>query len=149
MTTHTPDPIAGSAFFSPQVGPAAGGAVTVPSAINQTPHATPDVAGQDVIIANDGKRQQISVNLLGTVYQFRAPKMSTGLKVARAAKTAGDDADVMLSAMHAWVRAGFGEEQTAAILSRLDNDDDDLDYPPLMQLVERTMVTGDGADPTT
>lgn len=93
-------------------------------------------------------REQITVNLVGEEYLVDPPKGTYGIKLAQRAKEAGDDTDASWALIEGWVQKAFGKKQSKKVLERLMDDDDDLDVPHIMQLIEALAETVTG-DPTT
>jgi hypothetical protein len=78
----------------------------------------------------------IPVSLVGVTYQIKPPKSSLALKLAVRAKTAEDDPSLMMEAIDEWVDKAFGKEEAENVRARLDDEDDVLDFPHIMALME-------------
>lgn len=96
---------------------------------------------------NTEPRKGIPVDLVGVRYTARKPKAALGLRVAVAAKKAGEDPEGMLKAMNSFITMTFGKKDAAAINKRLEDPDDDLDYDHITELVQALMEVGE--NPTT
>lgn len=90
-------------------------------------------------------REPITVNLVGEEYLVDPPKGTYGIKLAQRAKEAGEDTEANWSVVEGWVQRAFGKKQAKKVLERLMDDDDDLDIPHIMKLIEALAeaITGD------
>lgn len=89
-------------------------------------------------------RKHIAVDLVGKTYQVKPPKSALAMRVAMSAKQADDDPMVMVEGLERWTKAAFGEKTSEAVWARMDDPDDDLDIPHLMQLMEALMEITSG-----
>ena len=89
-------------------------------------------------------RTPIKVSLVGVDYELNPPKSALAIKLAVQAKTAGDDPTLVLQAIDEWVDKAFGKKNATAVRKRLDDENDDLDTPHLMQLMEAVIEASSG-----
>lgn len=94
------------------------------------------------------KRQGIPVKLIGVEYAARPPKSMVALRLAQQAQKASDDPEASIKALTQWLTMTFGKKDTAAILQRLEDPDDDLDIPHIAELMEKVTEAVSG-NPTT
>ena len=87
---------------------------------------------------NASDREPITIELVGKEYVIDPPKSTYGIKLARRAKelAAGKGDSDGYDMVEGWVRKAFGPRQGEAVLERLMDDDDDLDVPHIMKLIE-------------
>jgi hypothetical protein len=98
-------------------------------------------------IAADPKAT-IPIDLVGVRYEVKPPKAALALRIAVEAKQAGDDPELVLSAIGTWVRMAFGEEDGRKVMARLEDADDDLDFPHVMILMDALIKRVTGNPPT-
>ena len=91
-------------------------------------------------------RAKIPVELVGQSYQVKPPKMSVLAVVAKAAAAGTDDAAAMIKHVEDLVKLMFGKE-APAVMARLGDQEDDLDYAHVMKCAEAVMEEQTG-DPT-
>lgn len=89
------------------------------------------------IVVTAAPREPITVDLVGMEYLLDPPKSTYAIKLARRAKEAGDDTDAQWGIIEGWVTRAFGAKQGKKVLERLDDEDDDLDVPHIMNLIEQ------------
>lgn len=100
--------------------------------------------------------EPIKVNLVGKQYEVIPPKMNMTLQLMRKATSVtskGDtasEADALqaLDGVDHWLSIAFGEKQTAAIQTRLQDPQDALDFKHLMSLMEALMERQNNLPPT-
>lgn len=83
------------------------------------------------------------MNLVGREYTFHPVKTWFTMRMAQAAKTAGDDPLAMLAALEEWLRHGLGQDGAAQVVARLDDPGDRLDLEDVMKLMEATLKVDD------
>lgn len=92
------------------------------------------------------------VNLGDSSYEFAYPKVSPLLNAQQRALSNASDADkaqIMMGAQEKWMATGFGPAQWAHIQSRLEDDDDPLDFPHMQQLFEALFAKAAQSRPPT
>lgn len=89
-------------------------------------------------------REPITVNLVGTEYVVKPPKAALAMKLAVTAKSAEEDPSAMMAAVNQWISIAFGKVGAKAIQKRLEDMDDDLDFPHIMQLMEAMIERATG-----
>lgn len=94
---------------------------------------------ENAIVIESSPRAIIPVRLHGVDYTIRPPKAALALKLAVRAKQAGDAPELMVAAVDEWIDRAFGSQVAGAIRARLDNEDDALDLPDLMTLMNRVI----------
>lgn len=91
---------------------------------------------------------KMSVKLVGVDYMISPPKSSLAIKLAVQAKTVGkDDPEKILDVLDEWLVKAFGKAGLKKVKARLDDPEDLLDTPHLMQLMEAVVEATTG-DPT-
>lgn len=98
------------------------------------------------------ERESISVDLVGKRYVMRPPKAALSIAIARRAKevaalTTGDGTgeDVlenvtkMLDVFDDWLERAFAKKDVKAIRARMEDPEDDLDFPQLITLIEKVV----------
>ena len=91
------------------------------------------------------------VEIGGETFRFNTPKMALVISGLMRIKQASEDIDKMtlLAEMQGgWVRKGIGKEAWAHLESRLEDDDDPLDWPDIVKAFQDT-TSGDAERPTT
>ena len=98
---------------------------------------TPSVeSALDVQIVAD-KRQSMVIELVGMRYTVKVPKASLALKLAVRAKQADDNPALLAQTIDEWISRAFSSEDAESVKHRLyEADDDDLDLPHIMKLME-------------
>lgn len=98
---------------------------------------TPSVeSALDVQIVAD-KRQSMVIELVGMRYTVKVPKASLALKLAVRAKQADDNPALLAQTIDEWISRAFSSEDAESVKQRLyESDDDDLDLPHIMKLME-------------
>lgn len=81
------------------------------------------------------------------VYTVRPPKAAFALRLAQQAKGAGSDTAGMVDVLYDWIARAFGRD-AEEIVERLDADDDTLDLPDVMKLMEVLTERSSGVPPT-
>lgn len=99
--------------------------------------------GALIIAALKGRGDPFRVNLVGREYTFHPVKTWFTMRMAQAAKTAGDDPLAMLAALEEWLRHGLGQDGAAQVVARLDDPGDRLDLEDVMKLMEATLKVDD------
>jgi hypothetical protein len=99
-----------------------------------------------VIVAEP--KPKLLIDLVGVDYEITPPKAALAMAMAMNAKNAGEDPYALLDAISNWIRKAFGAEQAAAVLARMEDEDDLLDLPHIMQLMT-AMIEKSTGDPTT
>jgi hypothetical protein len=92
-------------------------------------------------------RSKIPVTLVGQTYQVKPPKMAVLAVVAKAAAKGTDDAAAMVEHVENLVKLMFGKNGAPAVMARLSDEEDDLDYEHIMKCAEAVMEEQTG-DPT-
>jgi hypothetical protein len=89
-------------------------------------------------------REKIRVGLVGQEYDILPPKAAFGLKLAVRAKQAADDPSSVSATVDEWIVKAFGKAEAKKIQARLEDAEDDLDFPHIVQLMEAViaMVSG-------
>jgi hypothetical protein len=82
-------------------------------------------------------RAKIHISLVGVEYDIQPPKAAFGLKLAVRAKQAGEGPESMRDTVAEWVIAAFGKAGSLEIEKRIEDETDALDFPHLMQLMQR------------
>lgn len=89
------------------------------------------------IVIEAEPRESITIDLVGVEYVVQPPKGAYGLKLARQAKALEGDADVeaQWAVVEGWVQKAFGLKQSKKVLTRIEDDDDELDIVHIMTLI--------------
>lgn len=88
-------------------------------------------------------REPITIDLVGIEYVIDPPKSTYGIKLARRAKEMAKMSDAEkgdtdeFEVIEGWVEKAFGPRQAPKVLERLMDDEDDLDIPHIMNLIEQ------------
>ena len=119
-----------------------------PAALDTAPapngSETIDVGGGDV-----GERPTIKIRLVGQTYSIRPPKAALALKMAWRAKQFEDRPDLVAETLNEFIDKAFSAKDAEAVKVRLyESDDDPLDVPHIMELMNAVMERVVG-DPTT
>lgn len=96
-------------------------------------------------------RGTIEVNLVGVTYNVRVPKgISTMVFAQKLQELQGDEnnAEKLLETLEEWLVGTFGDEDGNAIVARLYDDQDDLDFTQVMELME-ALIERATANPST
>ena len=103
------------------------------------PTTNPDASSFDLQIEAD-EPAYVTVNLVGKKYRVKAPKAALGLKLAVRAKQAEESPDLMAEAIDEWIGRAFSAEDAADVRYRMyESDDDPLDLPHVMDLMEKVI----------
>jgi hypothetical protein len=105
-------------------------------------------AAEPVITIKAKSRDAIPVDMAGVRYSLNPPKAALAMKLAVRAKTAGDDPTLVLEAVDEWLDKAFGKREANKVRKRLDDADDPLDTPDIMELMEAVIERASG-NPTT
>ena len=89
------------------------------------------------IVISAEPRTAIPVSLVDEEYLVTPPKSTIALALAARAKAAGEDAEKVREELDGWVLIAFGKKQAAKVQARLDDADDDLDLPHIMELMQK------------
>lgn len=105
-----------------------------------------------VPVPGGGGREPVRIQFacdVGTdvVYTVRPPKAALALRMAQQAKRAGSDSGGMVDVLYDWINRAFGRD-APEIMERLDADDDTLDLPDVMKLMEVLGERAAGVPPT-
>lgn len=106
-------------------------AVRVPVESGNRPHEI-----EEVYLGDDGP------------FEFVVPKIGGIMSVARSDKTGEELEQESIRAQTKWLQDGFDPEDWADILDRLDDPEDNLDWPHMFRLFEALMAS-QGERPTT
>lgn len=101
----------------------------------------------DRIVINAKPRKPATVSLVDEEYLVTPPKSTIALALAARAKAAGDDGEKVRAELDGWVGLAFGKKQAAKVQARLDDPDDDLDLPHIMELMQ-ALAAAATPDPT-
>lgn len=93
-------------------------------------------------------REPISVDLIGTEYLVTPPKTTVAIALAERVQAAGQDIKVVREETDLWVNLAFGAKQGKKVIARLDDPEDDLDIPHIMDLMQKLAEAGT-ENPTT
>ena len=105
---------------------------------------TIDVGSGDV-----GDRPTMKIRLVGQTYSIRPPKAALALKMAWRAKQFEDRPDLVAETLNEFIDKAFSAKDAEAVKQRLyESDDDPLDVPHIMELMNAVMERVVG-DPTT
>lgn len=99
------------------------------------------------IIIEADSREPFPVSLVGHEYLVTPPKSTIALALAARAKEAGEDGGKIREELDGWVRLAFGTKQARSVIERLDDPEDDLDLPHIMQLMQKLSEAAT-SDPT-
>lgn len=99
------------------------------------------------IVIEATARTPHSVELVGEEYLVTPPKSTLALALASRVAAAGEDPGKIREEVDIWVRLAFGRKQSAKVLERLEDADDDLDLPHIMQLMQ-ALAEAATADPS-
>jgi hypothetical protein len=94
------------------------------------------------LLIEAAERKSIPVELVGIHYDLIPPKAAFSLRIAQRAQDADKDVSQLLNILGSWMTAAFGEKQSARIMARLDDPDDLLDFPHLLQLLQKVVELG-------
>lgn len=94
------------------------------------------MANKRIVIEAD-PREPFTVSLVGEEYLVTPPKSTIALALAARAKEAGEDGGKVREELDGWVRLAFGKKQAAKVIDRLDDAEDDLDLPHIMELMQK------------
>lgn len=89
------------------------------------------------IVIDVEPRSPLTVSLGGEEYLVTPPKSTIALALAARAQSAGSDPQKVREELDNWVRIAFGRKQAAKVAERLDDDEDDLDLPHIMDLMQK------------
>ena len=90
----------------------------------------------------------VRVKLVGIEYNMKPPKGSLAIVLGKKMQASAEDPDGMLRALSDWITIGFGKKEATAIMKRLEDPDDDLDFTHIMQLMQKVAEATTG-NPTT
>lgn len=93
-------------------------------------------------------REAIPVRLVGKDYTLTTPKSYLAMMMAIRAKNVEQDPEKMMDAINEWLEGAFGKATSKAILKRLQDPADALDFPQITELMQAVMEMGT-EDPTT
>ena len=91
----------------------------------------------DRIVISAAPRKAIPVSLVDEEYLVTPPKSTIALALAERAKAAGEDAGKVREEIDSWILSAFGKKQAPKIAARLDDAEDDLDLPHIMELMQK------------
>lgn len=104
------------------------------------------MANKRIVIEAEA-REPFGVSLVGEEYLVTPPKSTIALALAARAKEAGEDGAKIREELDDWVRLAFGKKQAAKVIERLDDGEDDLDLPHIMELMQK-LAEAATSDPT-
>jgi hypothetical protein len=108
----------------------------------------PSTAKNDVVpirpmlLIEAAERKHIPVDLVGVHYDLIPPKAAFSLRIAQRAQEADKDVTILMEVLTSWMVAAFGDKQAAKIMARLDDPDDQLDFPHLLTLLQKVVELG-------
>lgn len=82
-------------------------------------------------------RKPISVDFVGVEYFVTPPKSALAIALAERAHKADSNPGALMSELENWVRIAFGKNQGGKVLARLQDPEDDLDMPDIMELIQK------------
>jgi hypothetical protein len=82
-------------------------------------------------------REQIDVKLVGVHYIINPPKAALAISLGKEVKAAGDDAELLEAALEKWAVIAFGKKHGKAIMARLNDPEDLLDYDHLTTVITK------------
>ncbi|QSM01229.1 tail assembly chaperone [Microbacterium phage NoodlelyBoi] len=111
---------------------------------DRKPKATAAKAATTPIIDIEDEDEPIPVRLVGVDYTAHRPKAMLAVRLGeRIQQVDMEDMDQVVEQFGSFLRLTFGTEVAAAILARLEDEDDRLDVHHLLKFVERiTEVVG-------
>lgn len=95
------------------------------------------------------RRNKITVKLVGQTYQATPPKAIISMKFARVAQEAGEDVTAMVDALMEWLELTFQDGQADKIEARLYDPNDDIDFPHVIELMQKLTEKTTEGNPTT
>lgn len=99
-------------------------------------------------IAINADRDVIDVNLVGKKYEVKPPKAFVMLKMSQQLQTAQEDPALMIEVLESFIDSSFAKADATKIKKRLEDNNDDLDLPHIMEFMEKVMEFATG-NPTT
>jgi hypothetical protein len=92
----------------------------------------------------------VEVNLVGQVYRVRPPKAASAMRLAWLAGEKNPNPDELFGALDEWIEKAFGPDQAEEVRRRMyDDDQDKLDFPHIMALMQKLIELQNSGTPTT
>lgn len=88
--------------------------------------------------------EPIEVELVGKKYTITPPKTALAMRMAVTSKINGDDASAASELVNVWMDKAFGKEVAETVRDRFEDDEDLLDIPHVMQLMEKVFEVQSG-----
>lgn len=104
--------------------------------------------GPTITVKGTPKKAML-VSLVGVDYEAFAPKRMLALTLMTRFSQAGKDPALMGETIEAIVIKMFGKTVAPAVMDRLNDEDDDLDFDHIMQLMNAMIEIAAEGDPTT
>lgn len=86
----------------------------------------------------------LQVKLVGVDYEMHPPKAALTLRLAGQAKSAGEDPVQLLAVLDEWLKRACGVKVSTEIQARLEDSEDALDYPHIMELMQAVVEATTG-----
>lgn len=100
------------------------------------------------LVITGEKRDVIDIDLVGKKYKIKKPKTAVSLIAARSMGKAGNDAVKIIDATERWLKSVFGVKVTEEIMARLEDPEDDVDFPQIVEMQTKIIEEMTG-NPTT
>jgi hypothetical protein len=95
------------------------------------------VSGMELIEITATPVKAVPVRLVGVEYMIKPPKGSLAIILGKKMQAASDNPDGMLRALNDWIVIGFGKTDAKAVMKRLEDPQDDLDFSHIMELMQK------------
>ncbi len=114
------------------------------------PRASAPPPGRGLVIASEsaGGAETVEVELIGVLYDVTPPKAASAMRIAWLAADKNADPDEVMRALDGWIEKAFGDQADDVRRRLYEDDDDPLDFPHIMLLIQRLVERASGL-PTT
>ena len=114
------------------------------------PSGMPELNAATIAIEDDAPASPatVEVELVGMIYEITPPKAALAMRIAWLSAERDSDPDEVFKALDGWINKAFGD-QAPGLRDRLfDDEDDPLDFPHIMLLMNKLVELTSGL-PTT
>lgn len=101
----------------------------------------------DILHITSDPREKIKVDLVGVRYDVWPPKTALAIRLAkRALALQGDveQASELFDVLDTWIDMAFGKPIAKKVRARMEDGEDDLDFPHIMKLMEALIERSTG-----
>jgi hypothetical protein len=97
-----------------------------------------------VIASEGGQTPTVEVDLMGVLYDVTPPKSASAMRIAWLSAEKDSDPDAVMQALEAWIDKAFGDQADDVRRRLYEDDDDPLDFPHIMTLMNKLVELNSG-----